>query len=483
MDRAGTGIPKTTTLIMAWLGCVTLIVTNLLEHGLWLDETHAWCLVRDSVSFADLRWNMRNEGHPWLWHLMLLPLAKSGAPVWTMQVLHGLIAVATSALILFRAPFPIAIRVLLVFGYFLVFEYAALSRNYAVGVLLLLLFAHLTRMGRKEWAFAALLVLAHVHLWSACLVASWAILDLIQRPQRKPWQALCLLLSSGIALYCVMPAEALPYGADPSRLLLHDTYRSVGIQLTKAFIPVPDAQATHVWNSSLAVEAGDTIATWAGPLILLAVLFLLPVDRRGRLHMATGCLAIMALPLLAPFLAQRYLGPLLAIFVACVWVWPAEKVIWPTKGLITGLLLIQVIGGVRMSWICHERPFSRSRDASEYIAQRTRPVLVMRYDAAPSISAYLGKPVFLVFRQELGSFCRWNEPNSVATMEQLTVALQALEPGPVTVVSGEELDPLGLKAVGYEVTEMTRFNGSLIPREDHIVHTLEPIGALRRSPS
>ncbi|MBL7946916.1 MAG: hypothetical protein JNN32_12710 [Flavobacteriales bacterium] len=483
MDRTGSGIPKTTALLVAWLGCVALIVTNLIQHGLWLDETHAWCLVRDSAGFADLRWNMRNEGHPWLWHLMLLPLAKSGAPVWIMQVLHGLVAVATSTLVLFRAQFPIAIRVLLVFGYFLVFEYAALARNYAVGVLLLLTFADLTRKGRNGLAFAALLVLAHVHLWSACLVASWAILSLFQRQQRKAWQALCLLLSSGIALYCVMPAEELPYGADPSRLLLHDTYRNVGIQLTKAFIPIPDAQAGHVWNSSLAVEAGSTIATWAGPLILLAVVFLLPVDRRGRLHLAAGCLAILALPLLAPFLAQRYMGPLLAVFVACVWVWPAEKVIWPTKGLITGLLLLQVIGGVRMSWICHERPFSRSRDASAYIAHRGTPVLVMRYDAAPSISAYLGKPVFLVFRQEMGSFCIWNEPNSVATMEQLTAALLAREPGPVRVVSGEALDPRALEAVGYEVTEMTRFNGSLIPREDHIVHTLEPIGATKRSPS
>lgn len=483
MDRTGSGIPKTSALVVAWLGCVALIVTNLFQHGLWLDETHAWCLVRDSAGFSDLRWNMRNEGHPWLWHLMLLPLAKSGAPVWTMQVLHGLVAAATSALILFRAPFPIAIRILLVFGYFLVFEYAALARNYAIGVLLLLLFAHFTRTGRKGLAFVALLVLAHVHLWSACLVASWAILSLFQEPQRKAWQALCLFLSSGIALYCVVPAEALPYGADPSRLLQTGTYRNVGVQLTKAFVPIPDAQAAHVWNSSLAVEAGGTIATWAGPLMLLAVVFLLPVDHRGRPHMAAGCLAILALPLLAPFLAQRYLGPLLAVFVACVWVWPSEKVIWPTKGLITGLLLLQVIGGVRMSWICHERPFSRSRDASGYIAQRAAPVLVMRYDAAPSISAYLGKPVFLVFRQEMGSFCIWNEPNSVATMEQLTATLLAREPGPVTLVSGEALDPRALGALGYEVTEMTMFNGSLIPREDHIVHTLEPIDATKRSPS
>ena len=467
--------------IGAWVACVALIVFNLLNHGLWLDETHAWCIVRDSTSFSDFRWNMRNEGHPWLWHAMLWPLAKSGAPVWSMQVLHGLIAAATCTVVLLRSPFSLSVRVLLVFGYFLLFEYAALSRNYAVGNLLLLLVADLVRQQRKGAAFVLLLILPQVHLWAACLVASWAILDML-KPQLFPrWKNMLLVLSSALALWCVLPTDPLPYSPDPARLLNIDTYRSTAIQLTKAFVPIPNVDAVHVWNSSILADADHALAIWTGPLLLVALIVLLPLDRWGRTRFIIGSLAVLVLPLLAPFLSQRYVGPLLAIAVACLWAWPStgKPTPWPVKALVAVVLILQVAGGLAMSYITWQRPFSLSREAARVIEPEAGPILLMRYDAAPSISAYLGAPVYLVFRHDMGSYCRWNDPRSIATMDDLSIALRDLAPLNAQVVSEGELDHLIVNAAGYGIRASTPFTGSLLRHEDHVVTTLVRLNELR----
>jgi hypothetical protein len=462
---------------LSWVLCSAIILFNILNHGMWLDETHAWCIVRDSASFVDLRWNMRNEGHPWLWHVMLWPLAKSGAPVWSMQVLNGCISVFTFTILLFRSPFPVIVRVLVVFGYFLVFEYAALARNYAIGILLVLLAVDLHHKGRVQSSFILFLLLPQVHLWSACLVASWAIVDVLQPRLFLRWQSALLLLSSCVALYCVLPADTLPHGADPSRLWRMDTYRATAIQLTKAVVPIADPGAAHVWNSSVLVSGENALARWTGPLALVTLAFLLPVRTRGRVMFVVGSAAVLALPLLAPFYSQRYVGPLLAIALACAWLWPAEKAgrtVLAGAFIIT-LLLVQVAGGVYMSYLTALRPFSNSRSAAASCDGANGPVLVMRYDAAPSISAYLGEPVHLVFRQEMGSFCIWNDPRSIATEEDLVLTLQRMAPRRAQVISDTALDQQTLAKAGYRVLAMRSFTGSMLRREDHVVMTLERV--------
>ena len=56
-----------------------------------------------------------------------------------MQVVHLLIATASVTLVALRAPFTWLQKALLAAGYFTVFEYGVISRNYALGVLLLAL--------------------------------------------------------------------------------------------------------------------------------------------------------------------------------------------------------------------------------------------------------------------------------------------------------------------------------------------------------
>lgn len=113
------------------------------RHEMWRDELQAWMLARDSASLGQLFANLRYEGHPPLWHLVLFVLARVVETPVAMQVVHVAVAATTAILVLLRAPLPSWQRVLFVFGYFPFYEYCVKSRSYALGALLMVGFVAL----------------------------------------------------------------------------------------------------------------------------------------------------------------------------------------------------------------------------------------------------------------------------------------------------------------------------------------------------
>src|SRR5207302_6171201 len=114
----------------------------LTRHPMWLDEAQAWCVARDAHSLRELFWNMRYDGHPALWYLCLFGVTRLTHNPVAMQILHVTIATMTVALIAWRSPFAPFERWLLAFGYLFAFEYAVISRGYAVGVFLVFMICH-----------------------------------------------------------------------------------------------------------------------------------------------------------------------------------------------------------------------------------------------------------------------------------------------------------------------------------------------------
>src|SRR5262245_47165629 len=81
---------------LRWVGRVAFVAVvgiAMWRHEMWRDELQAWMIARASHSVPNLLDNIRYEGHPALWYLLLLPLTKiSGAP-WVMQLAQ--LAIAT----------------------------------------------------------------------------------------------------------------------------------------------------------------------------------------------------------------------------------------------------------------------------------------------------------------------------------------------------------------------------------------------------
>ena len=118
------------------LAFVALLAFLALRHEAWRDEADSWLMVRDA-SPAELFHLSGNAGTPMLWYFVQMPFAKLGLPYETQKVVHLAIAALAGGLFWLRAPFPAAIRLLPLFGYYLSFEYGVVARSYSLTALLL----------------------------------------------------------------------------------------------------------------------------------------------------------------------------------------------------------------------------------------------------------------------------------------------------------------------------------------------------------
>jgi hypothetical protein len=156
-------------------GCFLLVaIFGMLIHEMWRDEHQAWLVARDAHSIPQVFQNMRYEGNPALWHLLLFFITRfSHNPVW-MQVLH--VIIATSSIFIFNryAPIKNLYKILFSFGYFPLYEYAVISRSYALGVLLLFIACALykNRLNNYILIGVVLALLANVTItaiyWDGC---------------------------------------------------------------------------------------------------------------------------------------------------------------------------------------------------------------------------------------------------------------------------------------------------------------------------
>lgn len=166
-----------------------------LVHEPFFDEAEAWQIAR-SVSLRTLFLETTHyEGHPPLWHLILMPFAKAGAPYELSLTLVSLLFMGTAVFLILRyAPFPRLVRLLLPFTYFFFYQYGVISRVYCVMTLAFVLVAMAYR-GRNERPgryVAVLIFLCMTMAYGLILAGGLAIVWLWEvwkeGTQKQSWQ-------------------------------------------------------------------------------------------------------------------------------------------------------------------------------------------------------------------------------------------------------------------------------------------------------
>lgn len=112
----------------------------ILRHEPWADELQAWLIARDCTVpqiFEMMRW----EGHFVPWYLMLHVFAANGAPVFCMSLLSWAFMAAAGAFFVFRAPFTLPMKALVLCSAGMLFWYPVVARCYAPIPLLVFLLA------------------------------------------------------------------------------------------------------------------------------------------------------------------------------------------------------------------------------------------------------------------------------------------------------------------------------------------------------
>ena len=122
---------------------LALLYIQLAHHVLWRDELNALAITWASPTIPSLFWHIHHEGHPWLWYVILWIPSRFTQSVLVLKIVQGIISTAIILFVAFRSPFRTWEKVLILSGYFFLFEYTVLSRMY--GVMLLLFVVYLWR--------------------------------------------------------------------------------------------------------------------------------------------------------------------------------------------------------------------------------------------------------------------------------------------------------------------------------------------------
>lgn len=120
----------------------SLLALVMYYHEPWFDEAQAWLIARDATISELFKSITHYEGHPSLWFLILMPLAKSGMPFEIgLKSINFVIVIISIALFILKAPFNRVYRCSVPFTYFFFYQYGVLSRPYSLMMLAFILSA------------------------------------------------------------------------------------------------------------------------------------------------------------------------------------------------------------------------------------------------------------------------------------------------------------------------------------------------------
>ena len=218
------------------------------HHEMWRDEVRAFSVAINAGSWGQLVTDLRAEGHPILWYVVLrvgYALTHSNL---VLPAAGIVVAIGAAYVILRYAPFPLWLRVLALFGAFLGYELSVVSRNYGIGVLFMLL-ACIAYSSRRErpWLLALMIALTantsvHAAMAALVLIAFWLtdLFDSETRPAALSHAGIAstafALIGVALALATARPTPDMAWAFSSSKLDIGAVLRSVLIDPGKGLI-------------------------------------------------------------------------------------------------------------------------------------------------------------------------------------------------------------------------------------------------------
>lgn len=391
------------------------------HHELWGDELHSWNIAKASNSFADLLSNTRYEGHPPLWYTILWTVSKFTHHPGSIQVIHLVIACLIAFLVLFFSPFPLLTKLLIPFGYFFLFEYSVLCRNYAIGILMafcICIIMSRNFKGKTVLYYCLLFLLSNSHLLALVLAASIHLYFLFSlKEQGKSKRSLLVHVLTSMAIFIPSVFFILP----PSDSSLNTNFwlsRWSANQLfsilqapLRSFIPIPKWSEYHFWDTNFLVGKTTNwfIPIISGTLILLASI-VLKKNKKSLYLFLCNFLLIVLLSFIIPFTNARHVGFIFIGFLVALWFYCEHQKLDKSSHLIVLLLLaFQLIGGVIAVTKDVKYPFSNSSRVIDLLKQVSpKEKIVTDYWCLNNLVAFTDRSYYCVDLQREATFLLWN---------------------------------------------------------------------------
>ncbi len=463
-------------LVAIWAGVVAFAVH---QHVPWADEMQAWFLAGDVGWKRLLFHSLRYEGTGGLWHSFLKVCQEAHLSFFAARYLAAAMEGAAMALLLRDAPLPRAVRYLLPFTFFLLYQDAVVARSYCLLALPAFLAAKLLRAGRPRPVYLALLLglMANISAHGAFLSGGLAIVAAVtwgRKLLRNPAALALLLALWTMACIAMAPAYDINYEAGNNlRRSFAKAEQAVGIHaapppriIALAQYGLPSAapvarkrNASHAFThrvDRLFAIVTFPLSSFRLAALLLAVLLVgLAMMNRQRIvarspgNAPLGMLGLlpwagMVLIFSSLYLAPRHAGTVFTGFVVSAWlVWPGaaemtERRRWTARAAVAVWCLLCIES---VAWSAHAitkehaLPYSPGKMTAEFlksrgVGQAQRDMKVAGFYYFP-IDALLYFPRNIYFNQPPHRYWLWS-----TSMLSYSTARQVLEAHPRYIVVG-----------------------------------------------
>lgn len=428
-------------ILITWLCFIAVATFAIWHHELWRDEWQAWLIVKNSPDISSLFQKIRYEGHPSLWYVLLWLLQLVTDNAVSMKALHLLIAACIAFTWLRFAPFNKLLRVLFIFGYFPLFEFAVISRNYGIGLLLLFLFLAYFTYRRDNLILQSMLLalLMQTNLFASIIAATMSLAMMLSlyrnrktkplRPKRYLPALTVLLVGVGFCYLTVRPPADQFFGYLRQGIHWKDV-KSLLPLFYQGMIPIPKPEL-HFWNTNMFLEMKGRFLLYFGLIVCIPLLF--RQNLKILLIFIIGVTGIAALLYLKNLQFMRHIGNFYVLFVSCIWLLHSpvlSKTVLKNKSFLSSKFNSYIIGSIFTAHIVAaaisivtdwKKPFSAAAAASKYIKENhldTLPLTVESDFIGISITGYLDKQAYQLRTKKISDYVTWNTSRLTSVTEK-----------------------------------------------------------------
>ena len=513
--------------LLLTLAFFTLVFIGILNHEMWRDELQAWLIARDSSSISELFNNLRYEGHPGLWYILLFLLTRFTHNPFSMQILH--ICIATGVIYIFArfSPFTPLQKLLFTFGYFPFYEYALISRSYGLGVLLIFSFCALFKFRYKNylWLLITLFLLANTSWYGFIIAFSLAMTVLLDfiiyknsavklffSSKKSYFAVAALLVVIPLVIWQLIPPLDSPYIGE------WVSNKKAATIVYKSYVPIPSLINLHFRDSNVInlIQIPLKLKLYIMAFLSLSFLFFTSVLFIRKpvvffLYVFSN-ISILLFSYVKFLGYTRHHGHLFIILMTCLWIsyyysnsslfihW-TKKISYRSQDAVMHgasfaakyknkflivLLISHVIAAINAFTLDLIYPFSQSKAVANYIQTQQLdhlPIVGSRDTTVSPLSAYLNKKVYYLESESFGSFIVLNEErqelSELELFERLSKVIEQNNTEMLLVLNShwennKDWSLLATYLNKLNINQLASFSPSIVKDESYSLYLVKP---------
>lgn len=427
---------------------MAMVLWGAWHHVPWGDEADPWVMAVHTNFHNFIRY-FSYTGHPPLWLVVLMPLARLGLPVESMQVLNASFAAGAAWLLLFRSPFALWLKLVFLFSVGMGFQYPVVSRGYMLMIMLMFLLAqHYEGRLRCPLKYGALLALLFntesFVIVPAALLAVFFTWECLQQAQGR-WRYVAAVgiavVGAMVAFVSLLPVDTID---DMQRFYRepHVTPKAFFNQLRYGFLSV--TYYHHIRDMYPLIGGVAQEYCLIPAFLVLGLMAVLLRNTRWLLVMLSWLIWFYII--FVYFYPGTYWhGELFPVFVMwTLWLYRKSGQEEPEtsqrmdrfayRGLAWCLMVVFLMGDYT-NYLSHrdwERmPYSGSREMAEYMREKGYDkvvVLSLACYKTSSISAYLPDTLFWISGQDrISHYQLWGVYEDICLKQQNRVTQEVLD--------------------------------------------------------